>query len=45
MVREPAFAAGVALALVAVALPPAVFAAFLCLDWAYVKAGQEVPLS
>ncbi|REJ73579.1 MAG: hypothetical protein DWQ30_23850 [Acidobacteria bacterium] len=45
MIRHPAFAAGVALALGALFLAPLVFVAFLCLDWAYVHAGQEVPLS
>ena len=45
MVRHPAFAFGFASAVAAVAFPPLVFLAFALLDWVYVKAGQEVPLS
>ncbi|MHC4162667.1 MAG: hypothetical protein ACYSUM_11110, partial [Planctomycetota bacterium] len=45
MVRQPAYALGLVSALAAIAFPPLVFVAFLALDWSYVKAGQEVPLS
>ncbi|MHC4548314.1 MAG: 4Fe-4S dicluster domain-containing protein [Planctomycetota bacterium] len=45
MVRDPAFLFGLVAALAAVAVPPLVFLAFILLDWSYVKAGQEVPLS
>jgi hypothetical protein len=45
MVRHPAFAAGAALSIASLFLAPLVFVAFLCLDWVYVHAGQEVPLS
>jgi hypothetical protein len=45
MLRHPAFAAGVVAAVAALVFPPAVFVAFACLDWVYIKAGQQVPLS
>jgi len=45
MVRHRAFGAGLAVAVVAIAWPPAVLVAFALLDWIYVKAGQEVALS
>ena len=45
MLRHPAFAAGAALTLVGLVVPVALFAAFFLLDWVYIKAGQEVPLS
>ncbi|MDH3591991.1 MAG: polysulfide reductase NrfD, partial [Planctomycetota bacterium] len=45
MLKHPAFGFGLALAFVAIFFPPAVFLAFICLDWIYIKAGQEVPLS
>jgi Fe-S-cluster-containing dehydrogenase component len=45
MVRHPAFGLGLVLGALAVFVPPLVFASFLSLDWIYVKAGQEVPLS
>jgi len=45
MVRDPFFGLGIAFAIVALALPPLVILAFALLDHAYVKAGQEVPLS
>jgi hypothetical protein len=45
MVRHPAFALGLVAAVAAIAFPPLVFVAFALLDWVYVKAGQEVPLS
>jgi hypothetical protein len=45
MVRDRGYALGVACALGAIAFPPLVVAAFALLDHAYVKAGQEVPLS
>jgi len=45
MIRHPAFGIGVLFALGAVAYPPLVVVAFALLDWIYVRAGQEVPLS
>ena len=45
MMRHPAFRAGFAFALLAFLWPPAVIGAFACFDHAYIKAGQEVPLS
>jgi len=45
MVRHWTFPTGVVFALAAVAFPPLVIVAFALLDWIYVKAGQEVPLS
>jgi hypothetical protein len=45
MLRERSYGLGVACALVAVAFPPLVVLSFALLDHAYVKAGQEVPLS
>jgi hypothetical protein len=45
MLKDPLFGLGVALALGAALLPPLAILSFACLDHAYVKAGQEVPLS
>jgi len=45
MVRHPAFALGGVAAALAIAFPPLVFLSFALLDWIYVKAGQEVPIS
>ena len=45
MIRHPTFAIGLLLALASVFFPPLLLAAFLSLDWIYVRAGQEVPLS
>jgi len=45
MVREPLYGVGVGCAVAAIAFPPLLVPAMACLDWAYVKAGQEVPLS
>lgn len=45
MVRHPVFAIGIVLALTSLLWPPLVVAAFGALDWAFVKAGQEVALS
>ncbi|MGQ0613767.1 MAG: 4Fe-4S dicluster domain-containing protein [Planctomycetaceae bacterium] len=45
MVKHPAFRLGLVVAASAILFPPAVFLAFALLDWALVKAGQEVPLS
>ena len=45
MIRHPTFAIGLLLAVASVFFPPLLLAAFLSLDWIYVKAGQEVPLS
>lgn len=45
MLKDPLYGLGVAFALGGIALPPLVILSFACLDHAYVKAGQEVPLS
>lgn len=45
MLRRKGFAAGLVAAVAAIAWPPLVFLAFALLDHAYVRAGQEVPLS
>lgn len=45
MVKHPVFGIGMALALVSILFPPAMVLAFACLDWIYIKAGQEVPIS
>ena len=45
MRQSPLYGLGLLAALFAVALPPLVFLAFLLLYAAYVRAGQEVPLS
>jgi Fe-S-cluster-containing dehydrogenase component len=45
MLRQPAYAFGFVAAFAAIAFPPLVFVAFVALDWSYVRAGQEVPLS
>ncbi|MEM8885952.1 MAG: 4Fe-4S dicluster domain-containing protein [Planctomycetota bacterium] len=45
MVRHPAFGLGVVFALAAIFFPPLVVVAFALLDWIYIRAGQEVPLS
>jgi hypothetical protein len=45
MLKDPLYGLGVAFAIGAIALPPLAILSFACLDHAYVKAGQEVPLS
>ena len=45
MLGKPSFAIGLVAAAAAVAWPPMVFLAFALVDHAYVRAGQEVPLS
>ncbi|MGH9381319.1 MAG: 4Fe-4S dicluster domain-containing protein [Thermoanaerobaculia bacterium] len=45
MVRRPSFVGGLAAAGAAILWPPLVFLAMALLDWAYIRAGQEVPLS
>jgi len=45
MVKHVAFLPGLLLAAIAIAYPPAVFLSFAFLDYALVRAGQEVPLS
>jgi len=45
LLKHPAFAPGLVAAAAAVAFPPVVLVAFALLDWALVRAGQEVPLS
>ena len=45
MVRKTSFRAGLVVALAAIGYPPLVLVAFVLLDWAFVEAGQEVPLS
>jgi hypothetical protein len=45
MVKHRAFGLGLIFALAAIAFPPLVVVAFALLDWIYVRAGQEVPLS
>ena len=45
MTRTWAFKSGFVFAVLALLWPPLVVLAFACFDHAYVKAGQEVPLS
>jgi Fe-S-cluster-containing dehydrogenase component len=45
MMKDPLYGLGVGFAFAALALPPLAILSFACLDHAYVKAGQEVPLS
>jgi Fe-S-cluster-containing dehydrogenase component len=45
MVKDPLYAWGLGLAAVSILFPPLVLLSFALLDHAYVKAGQEVPLS
>ncbi len=45
MVQYTAYWAGVLLAVLAVGYPPLALASFAFLDYVYIKAGQEVPLS
>ena len=45
MMRTKPFALGFVFSLAAFLWPPLVIAAFACFDYAYIKAGQEVPLS
>ena len=45
MMGHRTFRYGLLFAFAAVLWPPAVFLAFACFDWIYIKAGQEVALS